>query len=951
MKNKFSFSKKMKSTALALSFVCGTVAAQNFIHPGILHKESDFARMREKVARHEQPYYQAYQNLLASPEAQLSWASRATATVIRGGDGDNVSLLDRDVAAAYQHALIYKISGDVQHGNKARDLLNSWSATHTSLSGNADRYLASGFLGSQFANVAEMMRGYPGFDFERFKTYMLNVYYYPLVERFLYGNSYGADHNDACITNYRSNWDLGNMNAMIAIGVLCDDREIYDKGINYFKNGISTGKGNIQGGTGWIMRLVNNLYTQTTSGIAIELGQMEESGRDQAHTLDAAWQVAAFCETAWNQGDDLFAYSNSRLRKGLEYVARYNIMASGAGKYEDLPYTSYSRMQGSNCSWATESALGGGNRGKANPCWQLIYNHYHNRAGLYSEIPDIIEIAAQVPYIIGPSTSIHIDTYDNPGFTSLTMLSDSGSCLLPWQNMDIAPVSIAARANYGSAQWQQAGNLFTIVGTGEAGNTDNLHFVFRRLIDDGVLVARMTSRSGASTGKAGLMLRGDLMQGGQSYFFEITAANQWLKLERSGNTLTVSTSADGSNWTPAQTLTPVLPRDVYVGMAVTSADENTTATAVFDNVTFTQGNIRPVLQMLLPANNSTKYVAPANITVKGKSNDIDGSINRVEIWFDGAISGTAATPADFTRIVSGVAAGAHTIVVKSYDNSGNCTADTMQVTVKDPTEKSVWYKLDELSGTNRAADFSGNNLNATLYGTYSFVAGHTDNAIDLDGSTAYARLPLNFIENLSEFTVTAWIYQDTRTAWARLFDFGSSSASYMFFAPANDGGKPTFSILTPGCTAQTAYATRPLAAGAWKHIALTLKSDTLQMYIDGVAAGATGDITQRPYDLELTSSNTHYLGRSHFSADPYYDGKIDEFRIFNRALTAEEVMQVMNGNFSAIEGKFVDEEILKKEYYTLIGQKISAPQRQNIYIEKAFYVSGKTNSRLILFQK
>ncbi|MCH4565696.1 alginate lyase family protein, partial [Halomonas sp. EGI 63088] len=166
-------------------------------------------------------------------------------------------------AAAYQHALIWKITGKSAHGDKAVEILNDWSATHTKLTGNADRYLASGLFGYQFANAAEMMRDYPGFEFERFKDYLLNVFYYPLVERFLYGNSFGLDHNDACITNYLANWDLCNMAAMIAIGILCDNREIYNKAIAYFKTG---------GGNGCITHAANRVHSPT-------LAQWEESGR------------------------------------------------------------------------------------------------------------------------------------------------------------------------------------------------------------------------------------------------------------------------------------------------------------------------------------------------------------------------------------------------------------------------------------------------------------------------------------------------------------------------------------------------------------------------------------------------------------------------------------------------------------------------------------------------
>ena len=85
--------------------------SQTFEHPGVFNREDDFARMRQKIAEKAEPWYSTWNNLLSSPEAQVGWAGpRAVATIIRGGTGDNISLLYRDVAAAYQNALIYKMN-------------------------------------------------------------------------------------------------------------------------------------------------------------------------------------------------------------------------------------------------------------------------------------------------------------------------------------------------------------------------------------------------------------------------------------------------------------------------------------------------------------------------------------------------------------------------------------------------------------------------------------------------------------------------------------------------------------------------------------------------------------------------------------------------------------------------------------------------------------------------
>ena len=173
---------------------------RTFHHPGLLHSEADFDRMRAKVAAGAQPWLDGWNALLVTGRSHLNNFPRPLATVIRGGSGQNFAQLYIDVARAYQLALRWKVSGDVAYANKALEFLNAWSSALTSITGNADRFLAAGIYGYQFANAAEIMRTYPGWaaaDFTRFQNMMLTVFY-PLNHQFL------VQHNDAAITNYLS---------------------------------------------------------------------------------------------------------------------------------------------------------------------------------------------------------------------------------------------------------------------------------------------------------------------------------------------------------------------------------------------------------------------------------------------------------------------------------------------------------------------------------------------------------------------------------------------------------------------------------------------------------------------------------------------------------------------------------------------------------------------------
>jgi hypothetical protein len=339
----------------------GTGAASPFRHPGMLHTQNDFERMATGVKAGAEPYKAGWARLVANGRSGNAWTARPLKTVVRGGVGQNYPQLYNDVHAAYQNALRWKISGDPAHGDAARDILNDWSATLTTVTGNADRFLAAGIYGYQFANAAEIMRGYPGFDLDRFKTMLLNVFY-PLNDQFL------VKHNGACITNYWANWDLCSMASIMAIGILCDDRTRFDRIVAYFKNGP---------GNGSIMHAVPFLHP---GGLA----QYQESGRDQGHTMMGIGMLGTICEMAWNQGVDLYGYADNRFMKAAEYVARSHLG-------HDVPFTTYTWKNGQNCAPQQQTVISPIARGQNRPVWELVYNHYAVRQGL--SVPNIAAIA------------------------------------------------------------------------------------------------------------------------------------------------------------------------------------------------------------------------------------------------------------------------------------------------------------------------------------------------------------------------------------------------------------------------------------------------------------------------------------------------------------------------------------------------------------------------------
>ncbi|MFF4252411.1 alginate lyase family protein [Streptomyces sp. NPDC001663] len=380
-------------SAAALAGNTADAAPSTWTHPGMLHNAGDINRAKVKVAAKTDPWLSGWNRLTANSHSQSTWTPNPQATIIRGGTGENYGILYNDIAAAYQNALRWQVGGTAANGDTAVKILNAWSSKLTSLTGNADRFLAAGIYGWEFCQAAELMRGYAGFDLAAFQKMMVNVFY-PL------NNSFLTNHNDACITNYWANWDLCNMASIMAIGILTENAAKYDQAVTYFKSGA---------GNGSIAHAVPYLYTDS-DGYA--LGQWQESGRDQGHTVMGMGQMGAICEMAWNQGDDLYSYDSRRFMKAAQYVAKYNIG-------QDVPYTTYTWGTGQSCAQSSQTVISSGSRGQVRPVWAMLHFHYNRRLYLDDKYISAMYYNLVAPEGGGGDYGSTSGGYDQLGFGTL----------------------------------------------------------------------------------------------------------------------------------------------------------------------------------------------------------------------------------------------------------------------------------------------------------------------------------------------------------------------------------------------------------------------------------------------------------------------------------------------------------------------------------------------------
>ncbi|MFC4069787.1 family 43 glycosylhydrolase [Actinoplanes subglobosus] len=215
------------------------------------------------------------------------------------------------------------------------------------------------------------------------------------------------------------------------------------------------------------------------------------------------------------------------------------------------------------------------------------------------------------------------------------------------------------------------------------------------------------------------------------------------------------------------------------------------------------------------------------------------------------------------------------------------------------------YQFDETSGTV-ARDTSGNDFNGTYVRTPAWGAGVQDGSFKMSGGSTspYVTIPNGVLKGASAVTVSVWAKWTASTTinqW--IYALGPDSNKYLFTGPRN-GSNVLFSAITTGswqAEKQMSHSAA-LPGGSWQHLAVTIDGSNAAMYLNGTKVASATGVTVKPSDLYDASKNySGYVGRSLYSADPYYAGEVDDFRIYDVALSASEILELA-GRTTSIGG-------------------------------------------------
>lgn len=294
--------------------------------------------------------------------------------------------------------------------------------------------------------------------------------------------------------------------------------------------------------------------------------------------------------------------------------------------------------------------------------------------------------------------------------------------------------------------------------------------------------------------------------------------------------------------------------------------------------------------------NQVTAIFEANVTrqlVNQEINFTSNSIGNIDYWEwdfdnDGLIDSYDENPT-YSYSQEGIYSVALTVSNDNQDSDTLILEDYIEIVASD-IQAGLYAHYPFTSNAN---DESGNLLNADVYGASLTTDrfGNENSAYAFDGVDDYIDCPDGFADFSNGITISYWSYQEAFNNWSRIIDFGNGSRSdNIIITPAALGSNALQFQVYRGSSSSNIRLHNTISLDTWSFwVAEINSSGYAKVYKDNVLIGQ-GNIGI-PNNIERINN---YIGRSNWAADGYYQGKIDDLRIYNRILFAQEREELYN---------------------------------------------------------
>ena len=291
----------------------------------------------------------------------------------------------------------------------------------------------------------------------------------------------------------------------------------------------------------------------------------------------------------------------------------------------------------------------------------------------------------------------------------------------------------------------------------------------------------------------------------------------------------------------------------------------------------------PSVSLTAPANGAT---VSASVSVTASASDNIG-VQNVQFLLDGANLGSADTSSPYSISWDTTTAtnGSHTLTAVARDAAGNVTTSSARTVNVSNLARVAAFGFNELLGSSTDDEWGSHS--ATISGASRTSSGRYGRALTFDGVNDWVTVAnAADLAPANGLTISAWVRPSVLSTWRTvMMKERPSVPSYALYANS-DLNRPagrrlgSSDVLTSGSSA--------LPVDVWSHLAMTWDGATTRLFVNGAqvaTAASTGPIASSTGPLRIGGNSL---------ASQWFNGRIDEVRIYGRPQTAAEISADMN---------------------------------------------------------
>ncbi len=218
-------------------------------------------------------------------------------------------------------------------------------------------------------------------------------------------------------------------------------------------------------------------------------------------------------------------------------------------------------------------------------------------------------------------------------------------------------------------------------------------------------------------------------------------------------------------------------------------------------------------------------------------------------------------------------------VIRAFDHSFNRSEYSNEVSALANGEKNL---ILHFAFNDNILDSSSNLFNSVHSDEAEYTEGiNNSKALKLNGNNSFLKLS-PYLTKHEEISLACWVNWNGGTSSQRIFEFSNEDNQEIFLIPG-------VHFVIKDKDKELILSAPRLTVGEWTHLAVTISSSQVCLYVNGILVDEAANIFNLPFNFKAVSN---YIGKSRSPSIKLFNGAIDDFKIYNYAVPTDTIVKL-----------------------------------------------------------